>query len=347
MEAGLRRTVIVALAALGFSLAALSVAWACTEDAVMYVSEYTPAPGQFIQATGHDYYAAQEVNIHWQSREGPVLATAVTTTGRDFVEGGQRGSFAVDFAIPADAAPGDHLIVAVSHGAREKPVKITIPGEEVTPPTNTGGEPELGSGDEANAPVSGTPEANTGGEPAPTPGDGANAPASAAPGAFTPAPAEEQALAGPAPAEEQGLAGPAPAEEQVLAGANQAVAADPAPEGEPAPAPVVNTDWRNTHGALLHAESTPVVNTDWRSTHGALLHAVPDSLQVSDRGAFADAVAASEADGSSWAGAFSDEGPMGIGAGLALFAPGLMLLFGGFTVAAVARRREKAPVTYK
>lgn len=57
------------------------------------------------------------------------------------------------------------------------------------------------------------------------------------------------------------------------------------------------------------------------------------------------AVATAERSGSEWAGVPESGGATtGVGAGLGLLSVGLVLLFAGFTVAALTRRRAKAKV---
>ncbi|HVM13923.1 MAG TPA: hypothetical protein VM287_06305 [Egibacteraceae bacterium] len=315
-----RRTVVVAVGALGFTLAAFSVAWACTEMASISLSNYEPAAGDVIHVSGKDFYANAPVDIHLGAQNGPLIASAVTVaeaSDKTFVEdegGAPRGTLSVDVAIPADASPGRQILYAVSPGAAVAKAAIVIAGEtppEPAPPADPPAQPE---------PV-------TNHAPAPP----ADPPAQPEPAAVTPAPV-------PAPVE-----GVSTELEAVLTGMTQAVA----PEPEPASSSAVLMDWRHTHGAMLSATAPAATpNMDWRHTHGALMHTGPAVPESPDAGAFADAIAAAERSGYEWAGVPQQE-PLPVGAGLGLLAVGLMLLFGGFAAVAVTRRREKVPVPDK
>lgn len=337
-----RRGLIVGLGALGFMLAAFSVAWACTMQAAVYgVSEAQPAPGETITVRGLEYRGNTAVEIRWATQDGPVLATAVTgyesynaretpDTALNF--GVHRGTFSVEVTVPADATPGEHLIWAIDPepgalggvGAYQ----VVIPG--APEPNAAVSEPELWE-ESAPAPVEG--------EPAPAPSQPATgeapvteipaaAPAVAAPAPAAPAAVGTEAPAPVAPAPVAPATTPEPATSEP-----EPASAGTAPVSEPEPtfAPATAADWRHTHGALLHTE--PVTEPAAVDSHTALLHA---TATPEGSGTAAGELVPQAAE--------TPDAAAGLGAGFALLAVGLVVLFGGAAVAAVVRRREDVPV---
>lgn len=321
-----KRSLVVSLGALGFMLAAFSVAWACTMQAAVFgVSEAHPAPGETVTVRGLEYRGNTALEVRWQTQDGPVLATTVTGAesydpkeiadeNLDF--GVHRGTFSVEVTVPADATPGEQLIWAVDPtpgalggvgtfqvvvpGAPEPNAAVSSPElwdesapapAEDAPPTETPAAPAVAAPVPAAAPAVGTPE-----------------PAPVAPAPVAPATTPEPATSEPAPA----TAGEAP------------VSSEPAPT----PAPAAAADWRHTHGALLHTvPATPAADS-----HSALLHATA----TPDSGAAAGELVPQVTE--------TPDPASGLGAGFALLAVGLVVLFGGAAVTAVVRRREEVPV---
>ena len=341
-----KRALVVSLGVFGFMLAAFSVAWACTSQAAIYdVSNTAPVPGETVTVRGLEFHTNTALEVRWGTADGPVIATALTgqeepdeaATDATRNYGVDRGTFSVAVTIPADAAPGSHQLFAIDPasdwqgGVGFGSVAVVIPGassndalaesevwdEAATEaPTQTPTETEQPAAGES--PVSEAPVT----APAAAPVTVAPAPAAESPAAQSPAPVAPAPVA-TAPVVERAASEPVPAG-----------TAAPETEPEPAFAPATAADWRYSHGALMHTEpASPVaVDMEWRYTHGALMHsaATPD-------GAADEWVGVPQA-------AATPDATTGLGAGFGLLAIGLVVLFGGFAVATVARRREEVTV---
>ncbi|HEX2026361.1 MAG TPA: hypothetical protein VHF25_00005 [Nitriliruptorales bacterium] len=85
-------------------------AWACTNLATLNLSEASGPAGQDVDVTGSSFRTAerggQEVALHWNAVDGPVLATATPDA---------TGNIATSITIPADATPGYYVIVATQN----------------------------------------------------------------------------------------------------------------------------------------------------------------------------------------------------------------------------------------
>ncbi|HEX2698969.1 MAG TPA: hypothetical protein VHM89_02055 [Acidimicrobiales bacterium] len=136
-----RRWGLFGLVSFAVMLGVASVAWACTEQA-----DLDPGPsgdvavGSTVQVTGHRFVSGSTVGIHWDTADGPLLATA---TGPD-----------VDVAVRIPAAePGSsHHIVAVVEGTGyHAATTVTVEGT----PTATAGTEPVGA-DDVFIPVSPT-----------------------------------------------------------------------------------------------------------------------------------------------------------------------------------------------
>lgn len=115
-----RRILLGTIAASAAGLVAVSLAWACVPAGGLSLSPVKGAAGSQVMASGSGFEAGERVEIRWESRTGPLLAT---TTGPSFRD--------VAITIPADASPGDHLISAAGvgehadHGATAASFEVT------------------------------------------------------------------------------------------------------------------------------------------------------------------------------------------------------------------------------
>lgn len=344
-----KRIFVVLIGALGMSLAALGVAWACTSWASFNVSEQVVSPGDVITLNGQDYKAGNEVEVRWGSKTGPILATAITTEQR---------TFHASVTIPADAQAGEHLLFAIVPDlypvADEGVVALRVLGDEPEPVVAPEPEPV----DEAEPVVAPEFEAEpvdeaepvVAPEPAPEPVAVAEPVAEPVPApqpvAPVPAPAPQAAPVQPAPVSQAPAVTPAPAPTVDHGAVN------PAPVPEPVAASVVAEPVRVpaalTNGVVVHTASQP------RHVPGALTNGVaPEPVQATttdtetarDSAALTNGWATPERGAHEWAGVpESGSTTSAIGAGLGLLAVGLMMLMAGFTVAALTRRK-KAKVT--
>lgn len=105
--------VLTAMSALG------AAAWACTASAELYASpDAGPAASQ-TRVEGYRFDSASPVEIRWNSRTGPVLATVAGP------------NFSVQVTIPASAQVGDYVIVGINVGgsfAPATPFRVTSGG---------------------------------------------------------------------------------------------------------------------------------------------------------------------------------------------------------------------------
>jgi len=125
-----RRFLLGGIATSAVVLAAASLAWACVPQGGFTLNPTEGAAGSRVAASGSGFEAGQPVEIRWESRTGPILAT---TTGPAFNN--------VPITIPADAAPGVHFISAANtgehgdHSATAASFEVTAAAQEppVTP----------------------------------------------------------------------------------------------------------------------------------------------------------------------------------------------------------------------
>lgn len=129
-----RRILLGSIAAPAVVLAAVSLAWACVPQATFGLSPNQGAAGSQATASGSGFETGKTVEIRWESRTGPVLATA---TGPSFNN--------VPITIPASATPGVHVISAADlgpmgdHSATAAPFEVAgasppPPGPQPPPP---------------------------------------------------------------------------------------------------------------------------------------------------------------------------------------------------------------------
>lgn len=103
----MRRRLSTLLLSLGaLLLVGAMTAWACTNLATLNLEKAAGSAGDEVGVTGSSFNTsdgASAVEIRWDGVEGQVLATAETDSA---------GNIATTVAIPADAQPGYHVLVA-------------------------------------------------------------------------------------------------------------------------------------------------------------------------------------------------------------------------------------------
>jgi len=99
-----RRILLGSIAAPAVVLTAVSLAWACVPQASFVLNPTEGAAGAQVAASGSDFESGP-VELRWESRTGPILATA---TGPSFNN--------VSITIPANAEPGVHYVSAANTG---------------------------------------------------------------------------------------------------------------------------------------------------------------------------------------------------------------------------------------
>lgn len=92
-------------AGLAILLAASAAAWACTNLSTLNLSVNSGGPNTVVNVTGTAFATTggSPVTVHWNSLDGPVLAT----TNAD-----PTGTIHTSVVIPADAPPGPHVLIA-------------------------------------------------------------------------------------------------------------------------------------------------------------------------------------------------------------------------------------------
>ena len=147
-----RRISLGIIGALAAVLASVSVAWACVPQASLSVTPTSGPAGSTVTVNGSGFPAGETAEVRWESKTGPVLATATGPT------------FSVRITIPS-AAPGVHYISGAvvgehrDHSATVAAFRITVPG--APPPAPGGGTTPTGgktiNGTPGNDRLVGTP----------------------------------------------------------------------------------------------------------------------------------------------------------------------------------------------
>ncbi len=93
-----------------------STAWACASLAALQLATPTAGPGEVVAFKGTFFNKDNPVEIRWNSLDGPVL----TTVTPDTFTGGLHGNWRFangSFNVPADATPGNYLVIANQEAA--------------------------------------------------------------------------------------------------------------------------------------------------------------------------------------------------------------------------------------
>jgi len=128
-----RRILLGSIVAPAVVLAAVSVAWACVPQGTLTLNPTQGAAGTRVMTSGSGFEGSEPIEIRWESRTGPILATT-TTTGPSFNN--------VPITIPASATGGVHYVSAANtgehadHSATAASFEVTgaAPGPQPPPP---------------------------------------------------------------------------------------------------------------------------------------------------------------------------------------------------------------------
>lgn len=117
----MRKSAVVLAGGLAIVLSVAAAAWACTNLATLNLSAASGQPGTVVNLTGTAFATkgGSPVVIHWDSLDGPVLAT----TNAD-----PTGTVHASVAIPADAQPGPHILIAKQDYTDDKGVTTAAYG---------------------------------------------------------------------------------------------------------------------------------------------------------------------------------------------------------------------------
>ncbi|HET7487055.1 MAG TPA: hypothetical protein VFJ85_03945 [Acidimicrobiales bacterium] len=110
--------VAAACVVLGLVAVPLAAAWACTSLATLSITPAAGNSGQLVSGVGARFGAADKnspVEVHWNTADGPLLATVVP---------GVNGAISFSFTAP-DGAPGYYTVIAVQKTPAGLPVSGT------------------------------------------------------------------------------------------------------------------------------------------------------------------------------------------------------------------------------
>lgn len=137
----MRRWALAGMGAAAGALLFAAAAWACVPVATLNATPQNVKPGDIVTVTGASYNSPNPVMLHWGALDGPVVAQLPPSGGA--ING--------TFTVPADAKPGNYVVVAtqeivpgvqdwgvpsrvlVSVVGADKPVVGASPGAQVTP----------------------------------------------------------------------------------------------------------------------------------------------------------------------------------------------------------------------
>lgn len=106
MSVIVRRTMLLSFVAAALGVLVLSAAWACTGQPQVYsVTPLNATAGSEVTMRGGLVAPNASLELRWNGVAGPKLAETVVEPD---------GTFAMSFAVPDDAEPGVHSVVAVS-----------------------------------------------------------------------------------------------------------------------------------------------------------------------------------------------------------------------------------------
>jgi hypothetical protein len=100
---------VAAAATLAVPLVLAALAWACSPQSAIQLSQQAGFAGNNVEVSGSNFANGGSVEIHWNSASGPLLATATGPT------------FAVTVTVPEEASADNHLIVAVGQATAQFP----------------------------------------------------------------------------------------------------------------------------------------------------------------------------------------------------------------------------------
>jgi len=141
-----RKLAALSATALTGVVVAGAAAWACVAGPTLIATPQVVGPGETVAISGITYNADLPVVVRFDALDGPVLGTFPVDQETDALAGSVQ--------IPADATPGNHVLVA-TQTSTEGDIAI-IPTRALVSVSGPGGAPVLGAplGDSvANRPV--------------------------------------------------------------------------------------------------------------------------------------------------------------------------------------------------
>lgn len=156
MTRKMRRKVVAGASLVALLLGGASMAWACTRSPAIYLSPAFGQAGSQTQVNGGSFLPGEPVEIHWGSKDGPVIGRA--TAGANY-------SFSVAVVIPP-ARDGVYYVVATAPGSRGQ-ASFEV-GSRVSRNSDPESQPERrtstsGSGSEATSSTGGNTSGSTSG----------------------------------------------------------------------------------------------------------------------------------------------------------------------------------------
>ena len=98
-----RKLLIGGLGAAAAVVLAAAGAWACVSGPSVTFNTATVKPGETVTATLRDFRKADPIQVRWNDLGAPVLAS--------FESNGSGTPFSGTFAVPADAKPGNYVVI--------------------------------------------------------------------------------------------------------------------------------------------------------------------------------------------------------------------------------------------
>lgn len=141
-----RKLVVLGTTALTGVLVAGAAAWACVAGPTLLATPQVVGAGETVAISGISYNADLPVVVRFDALDGPVLGTFPVNQDTDALAGSVQ--------IPADATPGNHVLVA-TQSSEDGDVAI-IPTRALVSVAGLGGAPVLGAPlgeSDANRPV--------------------------------------------------------------------------------------------------------------------------------------------------------------------------------------------------
>jgi len=141
-----RKLVVLGSTALTGVLVASATAWACVAGPTLVATPQVAGAGETVAISGITYNADLPVVVRFDALDGPVLGTFPVNQDTDALAGSVQ--------IPADATPGNHVLVA-TQTSEDGDVAI-IPTRALVNVSGPGGAPVLGAPvgeSDANRPV--------------------------------------------------------------------------------------------------------------------------------------------------------------------------------------------------
>lgn len=115
MRVRIQRRLLLGFAVTAVPVVLASAAYACQSTVTLYANPSTVAQGASTNVTGNKYNPSLPVEIHLDTRTGPVLAT---TTAAALNPANGSG---VAVTIPASAKVGYHILIATQYNASGVP----------------------------------------------------------------------------------------------------------------------------------------------------------------------------------------------------------------------------------